>query len=147
AGRECSPMIAAPGIYDISFAEYLADPAPVPSASGGILSTLLDRTPRHAWTAHPRLNPHWEPDNDSKYDIGSAAHEMMLGGSDRIVVVEADSYRTKDAQTARDEAYAAGKTPLLPDQAADVIAMVNAGREQLAAFSVPKIFTPGAGMA
>ena len=43
-------------------AEYHADPAPEPSLSRSLAHTLLTRSPRHAWQAHPRLNPAWLPD-------------------------------------------------------------------------------------
>lgn len=54
---------------------------------------------------------HGRPDT-AAFDFGHAAHAMVLGGRP-IVVVEADSWRTKAAKTAADEARAAGQIPLL----------------------------------
>lgn len=124
--------VTAPGVYDLPFSVYLADPCPGPSASSGILGTLLERTPRHAWHEHPRLNPKHERRHATQFDIGTAAHALLLEGDAGVTVIDADSYRTKPAQNARDAAYAADSTPLLPDQLADVEAMVRACRHQLA---------------
>jgi hypothetical protein len=63
----------------ISADAYHADPAPAPSLSSSIAKTILHQTPRHAWFEHPRLNPNFEPKDDSKFDLGSVAHELLLG--------------------------------------------------------------------
>lgn len=106
-------------------ADYHADPAPVPSLSSSIAAILVTRSPRHAWEAHPRLNPNYRPEEDQKFDRGSAAHELLLGGSDSIVVVEADDWRTKAAREQRDAIRAEGKLPLLARHFADVQKMVE----------------------
>lgn len=123
--------INTPGVYDIPAEEYHADPCPEPSLSNSIAKTLLGKSPRHAWLAHPRLNPDHEAKDNKKYDVGSAAHALLLEGQDAVEVIAADSFRTKDAKTARDAAYAAGKIPLLTEQAADVAAMQIAALAQL----------------
>lgn len=125
--------ITAPGIYDIADEDYHADPCPEPSLSSSIATKLIDKSPRHAWTAHPRLNPEVEDEEKSIYDIGKAAHALLLQGVDNIEVVDADSWRTKDANALRDDAYAAGKTPLLEHQWASVREMAAAARIQLSA--------------
>jgi len=125
-------MITEPGIYpDISADDYNADPCPEPSLSRSVLVTLMERSPRHAWLQHPRLNPSHEPVNKTAFDLGQAAHALLLQGEDVVTVIEAENYKTKAAQEARDAARAAGKVPLLPDQAAEVKAMVNSARAQL----------------
>lgn len=75
------------------------------------LKTLATKTPAHyQWD---KANPVHKP----VYDLGSAAHAWILeGDADQIVVVESDSWRTKAAKEARDEAYAAGKYPLLDEE-------------------------------
>lgn len=122
-----------PGVYDLPEAAYHADPAPQPSLSSGIAKVLLSRSPRHAWMQHPRLNPAYREERDTKFDIGKAAHALLLQGEVAVEHIDAEDYRTKAAQQARDAAYAAGKIPLLPAQWHDVKAMVAAARAQLAA--------------
>ena len=125
-------MILEPGIYtDITDEQYHADPCPTPSLLRSVLVTLLERSPSHAWLQHPRLNPAYEPVNKTDFDLGKAAHALLLQGDDVVTIIEADNYRTKSAQVARDEARALGKVPLLPTQAAEVRAMVRAARAQL----------------
>ncbi|MFT4126269.1 MAG: PD-(D/E)XK nuclease-like domain-containing protein [Gordonia sp. (in: high G+C Gram-positive bacteria)] len=56
----------------------------------------------------------WAPRKESAaFDFGHAAHELVLGKGAGIAVVDADSWRTKDAKAAQDQARADGKTPML----------------------------------
>src|SRR5262245_50563917 len=80
-------MIDGPGIYDIPLAEYLADPCPAPSLSASIAHILLSQSPRHAWEAHPRLNPHYEPEEAEAFDLGTAAHAYLLEGAEVFVTL------------------------------------------------------------
>lgn len=124
--------ISKPGVYDISEPVYHADPCPAPSASSTILKIVLRRTPRHAWTAHPRLNPRWKPDNRTTFNLGGAAHKLVLGDRHKeLVIVEAADWRGKEAKIERDEAYAANKTPLLHAQYETVVEMAAAAHAQL----------------
>ncbi len=123
--------ISEPGIYDILAAEYHADPCPQPSLSASIAKILVDRTPAHAWIAHPRLNPAFESDEDRGFDLGSAAHAIVLEGSDKVKIIEADNYRTKEAREARDAAIKAGFLPLLTEQFERAIDMASALRAAL----------------
>lgn len=123
--------IVEPGIYTIPESDYHADPCPQPSLSSSIAKKLCLESPAHARYAHPRLNPQCVEEEDKKFDIGSAAHALLLEGDSGVEVVDAKDWRTKAAQEARDAAYAAGKTPLLAHVWADVQAMVEAIREQL----------------
>lgn len=125
-------MIESPGIYSIPAAEYHADPCPAPSLSASVAKLLVSKSPRHAWTAHPRLNPAYEPTEDTKFDLGSAAHAHLLEGVNRMVVIDADSYRTNAAKEARDEARAAGKHPVLKADYANVLLMRNVALKAIA---------------
>jgi hypothetical protein len=125
--------VSTPGVYNLSAADYHADPCPQPSLSKSIAKVLIDRSPRHAWWAHPRLNPDFETETATKFDLGTAAHALLLGDEARFEIIDADSYRGKAAQEARDAAYAAGRTPLLVDQYEQVVAMARAARVQLTA--------------
>jgi hypothetical protein len=121
-----------PGLHRLTAEEYHADPCPVPSLSNSIAQTMLERSPRHAWMAHPRLNPRHQREDKAAFDIGRAAHALLTGDPERFAIIDAADWRTKAAQTARDEAYAAGKVPLLADRWAGVQAMERAARAQLA---------------
>lgn len=69
------------------------------------------------WHGSP-FNPDAAPPEQNKVlDIGTAAHLAILEPDrfkERTVIVEAENWRGKAAQEARDDAYAAGKVPLLP---------------------------------
>lgn len=125
--------ISEPGVYDLSESDYHADPVVAPSLSASIAKVLLGKSPRHAWYAHPRLNPAKAEDNRAMFDLGKAAHALVLGEERQFAIIDADDWRTKAAKEARDAAYAAGKTPLLAEQWGRVAAMADASRAQLAA--------------
>ncbi|MFF4600125.1 PD-(D/E)XK nuclease-like domain-containing protein [Amycolatopsis sp. NPDC001319] len=61
-----------------------------------------------------------------EFDLGHAAHQLVLGTGPELVLIEADDYRKKDAREARDRAHAAGQVPLLPDEYEQVEAMADA---------------------
>jgi len=134
------------GLYEMSEERYHADPCAEPSASASILTTIATKTPRHAWCEHPRLNPDYQPVERGDFDIGTAAHDLLLEGRDRIVVVDADNWRTAGARQIRDDARKKGLLPLLEKDWQAVSAMVNAARDQLAAHQSPDLvaLAPGA---
>lgn len=124
-------VIDQPGIYAIPAATYHADPVYVPSLSASIAKKLCLESRLHAHHDHPRLNPATVPDEADHFDLGKAAHALLLEGGGEIVMVDAPDWRTKAARETRDTARAAGKTCLLTKHVADVIAMVEALRGQL----------------
>lgn len=75
-----------------------------------------------------------------QFDVGKAFHAKVLGDGAEVVVVDADSWRGKDARDARDAAYEAGKVPLLAADAAVVEAMAAA---VLAHDTAPLLFQGG----
>ena len=94
--------------------------------SRSVIKQLLTQSPHHAWFNHPRLNPDYQPEeSETKFDIGTAAHALLLQGLDCAVVIDADDWRKKDAKEARDAARSIGKIPLLKHQWADVEKMVE----------------------
>lgn len=107
-------------------AKYLADPCVVPSLSSSIAQVLLRESPRKAWFSHPKLNPAFAAEEDGKFDIGTAAHAMLLEGVNIIEVCDFDDWRKGEARAQRDAARAAGKIPLLRKHRDDVVAMVSA---------------------
>lgn len=123
------------GLYAISEADYHADALSlVPSLSRSIGQVLLDKSPRHAWVKHPRLNPDFETDeknNERRTDIGSAAHALLLGQSTEIRLIPADDYKKKSSQEARKQAYADGAVPLIKPDYLTVHVMVDLAKQKL----------------
>jgi hypothetical protein len=120
------------GIHNLSSDAYHADPCETPSLSSSIAKILLDQSPAHAWMAHPRLNTRFESEENSRFDLGSAAHLVLLERREnRIVRVAADDWRTKAAKEARDAARANGQYAILERQYVDVMAMCSAAQDYL----------------
>jgi len=124
-------MIDRPGIYTLPAADYHRDPCPEPSLSSSIAKMLCLSSALHAQHEHPRLNPAAVHEDAEHFDIGVAAHALLLEGGGNIEPIDAPDWRTKAAKEARDAARAAGKTPLLAHVCADVINMVRTLRGQL----------------
>jgi hypothetical protein len=104
-----------PGIHTgVPSAIYHSDPCDTPSLSSGIAKLLLERPPYWAWSAHPKLNPDYTPSEPkSAFDIGSAAHALLLEEGAGVEEVHADNWLTKDAKAQRDELRSRGITPIL----------------------------------
>jgi hypothetical protein len=133
-------------ILDLSAAEYHADRiGDQPTLSASIAKLIVAKSPLHAWSAHPRLNPDYRRDEDDRFDVGTVCHSILLEGNwDIVEVCEFDSWRTKDAKAQAEEARAAGKIPLLGKHYDEVAAMVAAVREQLPYLNVdPPVFVEG----
>lgn len=126
------PRLWRPG----SAAEYHADTAgDRPSLSASIAGTLVSRSPLHAWRQHPRLgNVNREP--SAAMERGTLVHALVLGTEAGVEVIEADSFRSKGAQEARDAARAAGRIPLLAAEYAEVEAMADAVRTNLRSLGI-----------
>lgn len=108
-----------PGIYpDIPDTEYHAA-KDILSSSGA--RRLITSTPRKFYEEMTTVRPY-----NPAFEIGHAAHTLMLTVGDPFEVVDADSWRTKDAKAARDAALQAGNTPLLAKEYAQVRAMADA---------------------
>ena len=121
-----------PGIYrGVSSVDYHSDPCPDASLTQSVAKIILDHSPHHAWTAHPKLNPNYEPDDDTKFDLGNVAHALMLGRGKDFEALPFDDWRKKDAQTAREEAHLAGKVAILHKQLNQANDMLQAAINQL----------------
>ena len=117
------------GWHSMDEAVYHADPCPTPSLSASIAKKLISGSPLHAWMAHPK-NPmaeKWEPKN--RMQIGKAVHAAVFGGAG-LSVIDADSYRTKAAKEARDEALEDGLIPILEKDLEAVEAMADVCRQR-----------------
>lgn len=127
-----------PGIFkDFPIADYFADPAPEPSFTQSLAKILLDRSPLHAFQAHPRLYvPMVEEDEgyDKAKAIGNAAHALMLGRGKALAVEDFPDFRTKDAKAFKAAAIEAGKEPILQkhyDTAINMVAEANAQLQRI----------------
>jgi len=93
-----------PGFYDdLDEAMYHAHPTSL-SVSGA--KVLLKAPALFQWQRT-------HPVHKDVFDVGSAAHKLVLGVGDPIRVIDADSWRTKAAQEAKAAAREAGEIPLL----------------------------------
>jgi len=97
----------------ISHDDYHADPCEEPSLSSHMAGVLLGKSPQHAWRAHPRLGNMAKSNHSDTMDSGSVLHKLVYGVGPEIVVVDAEDWRTKAAQTARKEAREQGAIAML----------------------------------
>lgn len=129
-----------PGVYDLDAETYHADPVPDGSLSQSGAKRLLP-------PSCPALFRHWADTAQAHkqvYDLGRAAHGLVLGIGDPLVVIDADDYRTRAAREARDAAYTDGATPLLSVEHDQVQAMAAALRAHPVAGD---LLAPGRGRA
>ena len=129
-------LITEPGAYpDITEAEYNADPCAEVSLRASTAWLIAERggVPYRAWYETPRLNKNFKPNLRRKFDCGRAAHAVMFGKGSEIKIIDADSYRSKDAQAARDAAYDNDQIPLLTHEHETVMLMVESAADQLTA--------------
>lgn len=121
--------ISSAGIYDLPAEIYHGDPCPSPSVSRSFLNEMIMKSPRHAWAKHPRLNQSFERIDRKSFDLGNAAHDVMLLGGERISVLDFPDFRTSAAKAARDAAVAEKKIPILAEKYQSVLAMEKEFRE------------------
>lgn len=109
------------GIHDgVGLSDYLL----MPALSSGILHTLITRT-----AAHAAYEQSVSGDATKASDLGSAAHAILLEGSEAcIVVCDFADWRKDEAKAKRDDARAAGKIPLLTAQMGEIRRMVDVAR-------------------
>jgi hypothetical protein len=130
------------GFHDLSYNDYEADPCPEPSLRSGIAKVLLNLSPKHAWYEHPRLNEDWKPREEGKFDVGIAAHAMVVGG-DRVVRLpeEFKDYKKHEVRKLAAEVRDRGGTPLLDVQYRRTRAMFDTLLDQLGARGLSHVFT------
>jgi len=133
-----------PGIHTISAEVYHADPCETPSLSSSIAKVLLNQSPRHAWMQHPKLNPDYRPEENSRFDLGSAAHALLLEGNQaKIAIIDADDWRTKKAKEERDTARENGLLPILAKYDFAIRQMVKVAKEFIETTELKGIFDNG----
>lgn len=122
---------------DLTAEEYHADKTSI-SSSG--LRALLD----------PGCPAQFKYDRDNpappkrEFDLGHAAHKLVLGEGPEFRVIDYPDYKKKAAQNERDEAYEDGLVPLLTKEHDQVQAMAEAIRRHPIAGG---LFAPGTGRA
>lgn len=117
--------ITEPGVYDLSEEDYHGDPVPGGSLSASGSKKLL---PPSCPAKFRYWADHGQPTKPA-FELGHAAHALVLGVGAPIVEIEADNWRTKKAQEAADAARAEGATPLLTADVERVHAMAAKLRE------------------
>lgn len=93
-------------------AQYHRDPCERPSLSCSAASTLVTRSPLHAWATHPKLGG-IERESTDEMKFGSVVHALVLGKGDAFEELAFDDFRTNRAKDARDNAIACGRIPML----------------------------------
>lgn len=127
-----SAKVTKAGAYRMSAGEYHGDPCPKPSLSSSVARILLDASPAHAFHAHPRLNPNFQPDDGNRrLAVGEACHALLIGRGAQIANIDFDSYRKDAAKEARDAALERGEIPILATDLQLANEIVSAARRQL----------------
>lgn len=117
-------VITTPGVYDIPADLYHRDPVP-----GGSLSSTGAR--KLLPPSCPALFRHWQDTVQppkAAFDIGSAAHKLVLGNGPELAVLDVVAYTTKAARELRDTARARGAVPLKRSEYEPLEAMADAVR-------------------
>lgn len=123
--------IVKPGVYtpaDVSNDFYHSDCCDGPSLSHSGARLIVEECPALYWHAQQQA------EQKREFDLGTAAHLLALEPdqwASQIVIVEGRTkdgkpslgYASQDAKEQRAAAYAAGKTPLLPEEADQIRAM------------------------
>ena len=120
-----------PGIIQCSMSEYLA----IEALSSGDCHVILTKSAFHAL--------HRERDPSEVSDLGTAIHDGLLEGVDRIVMVQHDDWRTKAAREARDAARAEGKIPMLERKVAQVLNAIEAAKAFVSESEIAGCFDDG----
>jgi hypothetical protein len=122
---EAPPVtVAEPGVYQMSLADYLADPVPGGSLSSSGARKLLPPS----CPARFRYDEDHPPEPTKEMALGKAAHLAVLGVGPEVRVVDANDWRTNAAKDARARAYAEGSVPLLVHEFDVVVEMATALR-------------------
>ncbi len=125
--------------------DYHADKLFGPTLSSSLAKLLWKKTPAHVFTAHPVLNPDFERVENGRFDLGTAAHHVLLEGDTGIIyVIDAPDWRKAAAKLERDAARADGLLPLLTKQADAVRAMVGVAQQYIRGTRLEWLLEPGA---
>jgi hypothetical protein len=133
-------VITKPGIYpDLDEADYHADPVPYGSLSASGAKLLL---PPGGCPAKFRYQQGRPQPPKAHFDLGTAAHHLVLGVGPQPVELDFGNRRSNAYKDAAANARAAGQVPLLPEQMAQVQDMAAAIGDHPDAAA---LFAPGTG--
>lgn len=118
-------------ILDITADQYHADPCVTPSLSASIAKILVDKSPMHAWAAHPRLGGK-KFTSTKEMDRGTLCHRILLGKGADIVEIPFADYRKDVAKDMRDQAKSDGKIPALTNVLVSAHEMAQVHKKRLA---------------
>lgn len=135
------PVYAGPGVYaDLPAEVYHGQFVP----GGSLSSTGARKLLAPGCPAQFKYDSEHPQAPKKEFDLGHAAHKFVLGDGPDLEVIDYPDWKKKDAQNQRDDAYAAGKVPLLTKDHDMVQAMTEAIRQHPIA---GPLFTPGSGVA
>lgn len=135
-------IITEPGVYpDLRFEDYVRDPIIGGSLSNSEAKHLI---PPEGCPARFR----WEKDHKrptkKEFEIGTAAHSLVLGTGPVLFELDAENMRTSKAKQEAEEARADGMIPLLPHEYRMVMDMAEALQRHPVASA---LFSPERGQA
>jgi hypothetical protein len=136
-----SPLWRGPGTYsadELSLEDYHRDIVPGGSLSSSGARKLLDPGCPAIFDYERR---HPQPPK-KEFDIGSAAHKLVLGEGPDLAMCDVSDWRTKDAQKQATEARERGAIPLKRADYEQVHAMADALRRHTTAAA---LFDPAGG--
>lgn len=127
----------------VSAADYHADRLTIhPTLSRSCADTLVTRSPLHAMSEHPKLNPVATPgESSAEMDFGDVAHELMLGHGRGFAIFEGETWRGNEAKAFREQAEADGLTAIKRADYSRALAAVSEWRRQLTAMNLGHVFT------
>lgn len=132
------PAITEPGVYDIPEALYHRDPVPGGSLSSSGARRLLECPALFDYERRHKRAP------SKTFDIGTAAHKLVLGTGPELVVIDAEKWNTdaikKEVAAVRDR----DGIPLKRHEYEQVMAMAEALKDNPTA---AKVFNPDRGPA
>lgn len=131
--------ITVPGVYDIPAEDYHADPVPEGSLSSSGARRLLSP----GCPALFRYEQDHPPAPKKAFELGTAAHKLVLGEGPQLVRIDADEWRTKAIKEEVAKTRAAGNIPLKPAEYDQVHEMAEALREHSIASA---LFDPESGL-
>jgi len=99
--------------------------------SASIATTLITRSPLHAWTQHPKFGAKGKTPTKSM-DRGTVVHALVLGKGKEFAALPFDDFRTNAAKAARDAARDKGLVPIKTEDLDDARVIAERVTSQLA---------------
>ena len=118
------------GIYpDIPKETYHSDPCEPFSINSSTLWHMITRSPAHFWQ-HFSHNPksterQVTTTQQNRFDIGTAAHSIVLEGIDKVVPLDFNDFRTNNAKNMAKSVREDNKIPILRKEYQKVLAMAD----------------------